>query len=218
MEINEAVEKAMEFAWEKAVNDYRNGIFFRYGSLFGRKYVMIGITIKEDYTKHIVRFYTNYPRDDYKAELYVDKKREVLKALRKRCAAEGIVYKQYKDEKGHIHVCLIFHLHLFQEIIERTDAEVRAFQEVLNTRRKDIVDILANAIIKRTGSTTETILIHSRGLSISYGDTASLFFEYRELGLEPIDSDDKVKVLAEAVVANLNNKSDDHYKVRSSSG
>lgn len=216
MDNNIVVERAMKFAWNDAVKDYQDGRIIKYGSFFGRKYVLASFTVREpkDGKANILIdgvFNAKY-ENAFKATLWVDKNRDVLKDIEKRCLDQGIEYSHSKPKKESLFeeesVTLRFPIYLVQKEIERRDAEVRAFQDVLNTRRKVIVDALANEIIKSPYADTIT----SYGLVVYNGDTQSqTILSFADFGLEELDSGDKVQVLGEAVVAELNKKGNDRY-------
>lgn len=150
MDNNIVVERAMRFIWYNAINDYKEGRIFKTGSFFGRKYVYASFTVREPedgkVSIHINDDFKAKYKNAFKATIWVDKNRDVLKDIKKRCLDQGIEYKHHKPKKESVFeeefVTLSVPIYLVQKEIERRDAEVRAFQDVLNTRRKDVVDAL----------------------------------------------------------------------------
>lgn len=204
-DIEKAVSETLAFVEDAAIEEYKNGRINTIGKFKKIEYVCVKVEVSRDPG----RCYFRWPAGSSKPCLHCDEQSGVFRVLRENCETRGISARFISTKYATLRIEFDVPVGTVRSMMAARKASAEAFAEILRSRRQDVVEKLAEFVLERQASITsslEFVSLDKAGVIVGDGESGLLELPFASFGLEPIDNDDNIIVLADAIVGCLSDR------------
>ena len=214
----QVVQEVIDYVEKTAIEKYKSGQISAVGTFLKRRVISIRITVvggRYSYTEN--SSFSGSMYGSLKPHLTASK--SFFSRIKNACKNKGIeVYENYSSGIDNTYFAFSVPVEYVETILNKQRLELETFTKALTTRRSDVIDKLAEAVLSNQNRYAYGTFIDKNGL---YGDIdgecGGSILLFRDLGLEPLNSREKITALSKAVVDRLKHRYGYQYTLRESS-